>query len=259
MRRTIYYKDMLNDDFADNGIKRKKLPRDYQYISKDPLRKTADFMLHHFVATPIAYIFQKVVYREKIVNRKVLQPYLINGFYIYGNHTRAAGDAFTPHLIAFPRKAYILAAPEAVSIPIVRHLVKSLGGFPVPSDVAGMKNFHSSLLKRAEHNCITIYPEAHIWPYFTQIRPFLDASFRYPAETGKPVFAFTVTYHKRFLTALPRTVVYIDGPFFADPTKKTRENQAMLRDKVYEAMCRRSIESDYSYNTYVPVENDDAD
>ena len=92
MRRTIYYKDMLNDDFSDNGIKRKKLPRDYQYISKDPLRKTADFMLHHFVATPIAYIFQKVVYREKIVNRKVLQPYLINGFYIYGNHTRAAGD-----------------------------------------------------------------------------------------------------------------------------------------------------------------------
>ena len=73
MRRTIYYKDMLNDDFADNGIKRKKLPRDYQYISKDPLRKTADFMLHHFVATPIAYIFQKVVYREKIVNRKVLE------------------------------------------------------------------------------------------------------------------------------------------------------------------------------------------
>lgn len=33
----------------------------------------------------------------------------------------------------------------------------------------------------------------------------------------------------------------------------------MLRDKVYEAMCRRSIESDYSYNTYVPVENDNAD
>lgn len=83
--------------------------------------------------------------------------------------------------------------------------------------------------------------------------------FRYPAETCKPVFAFTVTYHKRFLTSLPRTVVYIDGPFFADPSKKTRENQAMLRDKVYEAMCRRSIESDYSYNTYVPVENDNAD
>ena len=76
MKRTIYYSDMMNDDFADNGIKRKKLPRDYQYISKDPLRRTADFMLHHFVATPIAYIFQKVVYCEKIVNRKVLQPYL---------------------------------------------------------------------------------------------------------------------------------------------------------------------------------------
>ena len=69
MKRTIYYSDMMNDDFADNGIKRKKLPRDYQYISKDPLRRTADFMLHHFVATPIAYIFQKVVYCEKIARR----------------------------------------------------------------------------------------------------------------------------------------------------------------------------------------------
>ena len=153
---------MMNDDFADNGIKRKKLPRDYQYIIPGlRLRKTADFMLHHFVATPIAYIFQKVgKLFAKIVNRKVLQPYLINGFGIHGNHTRAAGEyAFTPHLIAFPRKAYILAAPEAVSIPIVRtSLSDSLGGFPVPSDVAGVRNFHSSLLKRAEHNCIAIYP-----------------------------------------------------------------------------------------------------
>ena len=105
MKKTFYYRDPLNDDFAQNHIHRKKLPGDYRYISKNPLRIAFDFLLHHLIVTPIVFLFQKIVYAEKIVNRKAVRPYLKSGFYLYGNHTRGAGDAFTPHLITFPRKA----------------------------------------------------------------------------------------------------------------------------------------------------------
>jgi hypothetical protein len=44
---------------------------------------------------------------------------------------------------------------------------------------------------------IMIFPEAHIWPYSTHIRPFGDESFVYPAELGAPVLAIATTYRPR--------------------------------------------------------------
>lgn len=253
MRKIYYYKDPLNDDFAGNKIKRKELDENYNYISRNPFRIAFDFVFHHFIVTPIVFLYQKIRYSEKTVNRKVVKPYLKSGFYLYGNHTRSAGDAFTPHLITFPRKAYIIINPDGVSIPFVRHLVKSLGGFPLPTKLAGMKNFRSSLMKRSEKNCIMIYPEAHIWPCYTKIRPFKDVSFKYPIDANKPVFCCTTTYKKKRISPYPKTVVYIDGPFFPDPEKSVKENQRFLRNQVYSAMIARSKNSDYEYHKYIDV------
>ncbi len=251
MRKEYHYTDPVNDDFAPNNIEQKPLPVDYEYISHSFLRRCWDFFIYHFVAVPIVWVYQKVVYGERIVGKKAVRAYLKKGFFLYGNHTRSAGDAFTPTLITFPRKANIIINPDGVSIPFVRHLVKSLGGFPIPNKLDGMRNFHSSLMKLAEDNCVTIYPEAHIWPMYTGIRPFKSVSFKYPAEAGKPVFTFTVTYRKRFLRKIPGTTVYIDGPFFPDSSLSLHENREMLRNKAYEAMCERSKKSTYEYNTYI--------
>ena len=67
------------------------------------------------------------------------RPYRKTGFFLYGNHTRVSGDAYTPALITFPKKAYIVANPDSVSIPGIRHLVEDLGTVPISSDIAGMK------------------------------------------------------------------------------------------------------------------------
>ena len=249
--KTIYYTDPLHDDFANNGIQSRPLPEDYTYISSDPLRRSVDFLFYHCVAIPLVYVYQKVRFREKIVNRRALFPYLLSGFYLYGNHTRAAGDAFTPNMISFPRKAYIVTSSDAVAIPGVRQLVASLGGLPLPDTLAGMRKFRDALAKRSRHGCICIYPEAHIWPYYTGIRPFPATAFRYPVEYNKPVFAFTVTYQKRKHQFFPKTVVYIDGPFFPDPALTTRENSAMLREKIYTTMLKRSERSNYERYHYV--------
>lgn len=83
-------------------------------------------------------------------------------------------------------------------------------------------------------------------------------SFRYPAETGKPVFCFTTTYQKRRFTSYPKTTIYVDGPFFPDETLSLKENQRMLREQVYEAMTERSKKSIYEYRQYIKVAPDTA-
>ena len=50
-----------------------------------------------------------------------------------------------------------------------------------------------------------------------------------------------------------RATVYIDGPFFPDPSKNVRENREELRAAAYEAMTRRSEESTFARSHYVKV------
>ena len=252
--KTFYYRDELHDDFAGTDINTQRIDGTYRYLTKNPVRKGFAWFLHHIIATPIVFLYNKVGHGERIVGREKLKPYKKTGFFLYGNHTRAGGDGYEPSLVSFPRKAYIIAGPDAVSIPGVRRIVQDLGVIPLPSDTASARHFHEALRDLSEKGCpVAIYPEAHIWPYYTKIRPFPDGSFRYPAEFGKPVFTFTTTYQKRGFLPLQRATVYIDGPFFADPSKNVRENREALREAAYEAMMRRSEESTFARYHYVKV------
>ena len=129
-------------------------------------------------------------------------------------------------------------------MPYLGRITPSLGALPLPDDLAATKNFIRALEVRAKENrCMMIYPEAHIWPYYTGIRPFTDASFRYPLQYHKPVYSLTNTYQKgRFLNR-PRIVTYIDGPFYPDETMGVKEQRKNLRDRVYETMKQRCKES----------------
>lgn len=250
--KTFYYQDELHDDFAGTDISTAKIDGNYQYISRNPVRKVFQWIFYHLIATPLVWLYNKIGHGEKIVGRRKLKPYRKTGYFLYGNHTRAAGDCYSPTLISFPRKAYIIANPDAVSIPGIRRIVQDLGVIPLPSDIASARNFHKALEELSGRgNPVAIYPEAHIWPYYTKIRPFPDGSFRYPAEFRKPVFTFTTTYKKRGILPLQRATVYIDGPFFPDSAKNPKENRTMLRESAYEAMCRRSAASTFERYQYV--------
>ncbi|MBP5242889.1 MAG: 1-acyl-sn-glycerol-3-phosphate acyltransferase [Clostridia bacterium] len=254
-QKIFYYSDKLNDDFAGTNIKRKELPENYPYFRKNPLRKISAFLLYRVLATPIAFLFQKIVYHEKIIGRKKLKGYKKDGFFLYGNHTRAAGDAFAPSFVSFPKKAHIVVDPDCVSIPGLKAVVEDLGALPLPTSFHGMKNFKNAVEEHArQKHVVVIYPEAHIWPFYTDVRPFKDGSFRYPAECNKPVFTFTVTYKKRKLIPFPKATVYIDGPFFPDKDKSVKENQKLLRNICYETMKERSKTSTYEHIKYVKTQ-----
>lgn len=254
MKKTYYYRDEINDDFAGTNIKRKELPADYSYFPHSPVRKFFGFVLYRLIVTPIVFLYEKIRFHQTVKNRKILRKYRKDGYFIYGNHTLVAGDAFTPTLVTFPKKAFVLVNPDAVSVPVVGKVIKDVGGVSLPTQRRGMKNFHDAILEHAKKkHCVVIYPEAHIWPWYTKIRPFKDVSFRYPAETGKPVFCFTNTFHKRKFLPFPKVTTYVDGPFFPDEKLSVKENQRALRDAVYETMTKRSELSTYERRRYIKV------
>lgn len=254
-RSTRYYSDELNDEFS--GVVRNTIDIDqnFVYSPKNFLWHMAAFVLYRLIATPLAWAFMKLYFGFKIVNRKVLKNAKGKPFFLYANHTQIPADGFMPTIIAFPRGCSVVVNADNVSLPGTQNVMKMLGAFPLPNKLAGMRNFMAHMEKCVGNKkCIVIYPEAHIWPYFTGIRNFKADSFRFPCSYGAGTYCFTVTYRKRRFTSIPGITAYVDGPFFPDESLSKKEAVQNLRDRVYQTMLERSKNSNYEYIRYVHVQ-----
>ncbi len=252
MKKTLYYKDELSDDFAGKfTVKYAPLGQNFKYVRKGFWYRAASFVLYRLIAAPAAYVY-RLIFGVRIKNRRAVRK-AKGGCFLYANHTMAAGDAFCPSMVSFPKKTRVVVSPSAVTFNrFVGSVVPMVGGVPLPcglKQTAAFKNAIEQYIKDGE--CVTVYPEAHIWKYYTGIRPFTDASFRYPAELGAPVFVSTTTYKKRLFGSRPRAVLYVDGPFYPDMNLPPKERRKVLRNQVYNAMVARSALSDAEYYTYI--------
>jgi len=251
-KKNVYYRDEINDDFA--GVKREtiRVGADFPYIHQSRLWNIAAFAVYRLMMTPFAYLYSKIKFNLRIIGRDKLKDVDGKGLFLYGNHTLMAGDAFIPNLVTFPRRTYVVVNADNLSVKGTRNWVQMSGAIPLPTELGGMRAFLNTLEARTgQGHCIHIYPEAHVWPYYTGIRPFGTAAFRYPVRLNCPVFCTTVTFGKKRLGKTPRVTVWVDGPFFADPTLPAREREKQLRDLVYSMMCNRAKNSTYSPIEYV--------
>lgn len=254
-KKTIYYSDELNDEFA--GVKRKgyEVPKNYVYVHKCFLWKAAAFFVYRIIMTPIAYLYCKIKLHLKIVDRTHGRRDKSEGCFLYSNHTLLIGDAFIPSLLMFPKKTYVIVASENLSTKGTRNFLSMSGALPIPKSVIAFRNFNNAIEKRIlQNHCIAIYPEAHIWPYYTGIRPFESKSFRYPVKFNVPIYVSTTTFGKRKKGKTPKVTVYIDGPFYPDGQITPHEAEKKLRDTAYETMLKRSECSSYEFIKYVRTE-----
>lgn len=254
-KRVIYYDDELNNEFSGSNIKPTKIGANYKYISRNPFYLLLSFIAYRLIATPIAF-FYKLFRGVKFVNRKVLKKYKKHGCFVFANHTSAASDVLSPHLISFPTKTYVVVASENMNIPGLWGVTKMLGALPLPTSIGVTRNFMHAMEKRlVQGHPVLIYPEAHIWPYYTAIRPFKSTSFRYPIKFQVPSFCYTTTYQRQGKKKKPKMVIYVDGPFY--PNKDLldiKEQQEDLRNQVYNCMVERSKNSNFQYIEYIKKE-----
>ena len=257
--KTIYYRDASNDDFAvTKDVEKKVIDSKFNYLRLDNffIRIWANF-LYYIVAKPIIWLLLKVLFHYKVINKKVMKLRGKNGCFIYGNHTNYLPDAgfnsFLHH-----RRNYIIVGPQTFAIPGVGGLVQDLGAIPLGTTVEAKMNFRDSINRKLKENAsVTIYPEAHIWPYYNSVRPFSDASMVYPVVANVPCFTTTTCYQKRRFGKRPKIVFVIDGPFLPsqDPYLDKHEKMALLRDQVFNAILTATKKySTYEYYRYIKEE-----
>ncbi len=254
-QKTVYYTDELNDEFSEAQIKPKKIDEHYDY-ELGFWGQLGRGLLYYTLARPLAFVYMKLHYGHKVVNKAAIKKYRHTGYFMYGNHTNPIADALIPTLINSPKGVYVIVHPNNVSMPVLGRLTPCLGALPLPDTLEAMRRFSkrvNAVVKKGK--CLMIYPEAHIWPYYTGIRPFKKDSFGYPISAGVPTFCFTNTYQKRPFFKKPRMVTYIEGPFFPRDELATGAKKQELRDQVYEAMVKNTIHNDIELVKYIKKED----
>ena len=251
-QQIIYYTDELNEEFSTAKIVPKKIDENYKY-KHGVIWNITSYIIQNFISMFIKVPYQKIKFKLKYIGKEKLKKCKNEGYFIYANHTQAFADTFIPSVGIYPKRNFLIVNPENISMKGLGHLVEMLGAIPVPGNIEAMKKFLEIIEERVNNNCaITIYPEAHIWPYYTKIRNFKDVSFKYPIKWNKPAYCMTNTYQSYGKNNDKiKIVTYIDGPFFPDEGLSPKEAQKNLRDKIYNKMVERSKNSNIEYIKYI--------
>lgn len=249
--RVRYYKSESDDFYESSGY---KLKSGYRWVKSGIFSRIASAAVYAF-ALFFSLYWCRLRLRVRIVGKEKLKREK-RGFFLYGNHTQPIGDVFTPALCCFPKRIYTVVGAENLGLPVIGKLLPALGALPLAGTISGMREFERAVMLRIEQkHPVVIYPEAHVWEYYTGIRRFSDDSFRLPAKIKAPVYSFTVTYQKRGKSGKkrPRATVYIEGPFIP-AGENVREDAAALCASVYGAMKANAVKSDCEYVKYIKLE-----
>ncbi|MCD8054941.1 MAG: 1-acyl-sn-glycerol-3-phosphate acyltransferase [Lachnospiraceae bacterium] len=254
-KRTQYYRT-LQDDFVESANQSYALGEDYVWIRTGLGAKLARAVLYA-IAYLFAFAYGRIALHLKIVKNVNMKGFRDSGAVVYGNHTQPIGDVFFPALVCAPKRCYTVASPANLGIPVIGRLLPWLGALPIPENFGQMKKFVAAVNQRLqEGNCVIVYPEQHVWPYCTQVRPYAETAFDYAVKNRAPAFCMTTTYQARRFSQKPKVTIYLDGPFYADTGLSRRAQKEQLRNQVYACMKKRSEMSTYEYIEYRPMEED---
>lgn len=248
--KTIYWKDELNDDFNEVGLKRPPVPENYRYLSR---LHVLPWMLYYLFCKPVfgTYCFFHGIRVKGKENLKALKK---TGYFIYANHV-AISDAFKYAVVVPNKRVNVIAYSDTLTLKAAVPFTRALGYIPIPNDINNLKKMTDAIKYLIERKqSILIFPEAHIWPYYTKIRNFKQVSFSYPAEMMKPIIP-AVTVWRGKPGKKPKQTIVFGKPIYPNPELSPQENKRYLHEQCLLAMT--SIAESYQqveYIKYIKVE-----
>ncbi|MBQ7602576.1 MAG: 1-acyl-sn-glycerol-3-phosphate acyltransferase [Clostridia bacterium] len=251
-KKKVYFYHTYEDEILQNNTCPPIIDEKYRYLPRNFFVKLWSWFYYRIIIFPIGWLYCKIK-RIKYVGLDKIRK-CKTGYFVYANHTHQFGDVFSPSMLTPTRKPYLVVNPQNLNIPVLGSSTKYLGAMPLPQGIGAHKNFLNAIEYRLKQkHGIIIYPEAKLWPYYTQIRPYDDTAFRYPIKYMVPTFCVTTTYQTQ-KNGKCRIIVYVDGPYNFDKNLSAKQNQAQLYQKVKTTMQDRARKSDFKVCEYVRIE-----
>ena len=153
-----------------------EVKKGYDYRRANPLSRLTSSLLKT-VAVPVLTVFDRVVLGSRIDGWKNLRRLRNTGAVTVCNHVHML-DCTLVEQALFKERTYFITLASNFKIPLVRHLIRILGGVPLSADVQTTAELFSEMGKALKKGaCVQIYPEGVLLPYCRELRPFRRGAF----------------------------------------------------------------------------------
>lgn len=251
----IYWHDELHDDFDQILSKRPPLEPGYKFIRSNRVANFFGNILYYGIALPILGAFSYLT-GMKVKGRKNLKAIKKTGAFIYSNHVSVPDVYKFASPVCGGKRVNILGYTDSLSVPVLRSVVKQLGFLPLPlgqdpENKAALVDAMDYYVNK-KHQIVLIYPEAHIWPYYTQIRNFKVQTMKYPAIINAPVVPAVTTWRKVWWSKRPKQTVKIGTVIMPKTELSQEENIQYLYNETLSQMKELAeSEKQYEYIKYI--------
>ena len=212
----------------------------YRFVNKNVFFRLGSNLLFYLIAMPVLSIASRLVFGLKIVGKKNLR-YVRGGAVTVTNHVHILDSPMVACTL-FPRKPLFASLQSNFEIPVVRRLVRILGGVPIPESPKALGAFMDAMrMQLKKGRIVHFYPEASLWPWHEELRPFKNGAFHLAVRSDVPVVPMVFTFREagwlmRRLRKKPLVTLTVGEPEY--PTKAGSERSRMeeMRRAVEEAM-----------------------
>ncbi len=212
----------------------------YRFVNRNIFFRLGSALLFYVIAIPLLDIAARIFFGLKITGKKNMR-YLKGGAVTVTNHVHFLDSPMVACTL-FPRKPFFATLKANFEIPVVRRLVRLLGGVPIPESPKALHAFMESMRVQLEKGRIVhFYPEASLWPWHNELRPFRNGAFHLAVKSGVPVLPMVFTFRKpgglmSKLRKKPLITLRIGAPEYPAKTGSERSRVLQMRSAVQEAM-----------------------
>ena len=218
---------------------KKKIDEHFPFINRKLFFRINSWLLGS-LGMPILLLYNRVFNGFRIEGRKNLRM-ARGGAVTVANHVHVM-DATMLALTLFPRRAYITSLQSNFEVPVISWLVRMLGGVPIPENYRAITAFMAALREQLDRGrLVHFYPEAALWPYYEDLRPFKNGAFRLAVEGQVPVIPMVFRFRRptglyRLYKRKPLTTLVVGEPIYPAATGTRHDRVNDLRDRTHRQM-----------------------
>ncbi|MGN0033085.1 MAG: lysophospholipid acyltransferase family protein [Candidatus Limimorpha sp.] len=237
----------LTDDVVQSKHQDYQMPDDYVYIRTAWRHRLAGNVIYRLFQA-VGWVYLRCHLHTRFYGTERLKAFREQGFFLYGNHTQPFGDVVQVMLLCGHHRACGVFSPANFGIPVIGKLLPLIGALPNHRPKALTEAITTHI---QQGHVVAIYPEGHVWPFYTQLRPFPDTAFHFPVSLHAPSFTMTAVYRPYARGKCVQQEVYIDGPFYPPEEMTPRQQRAELCKQVRSVMEQRLQNSSQTIVKYV--------
>lgn len=254
--KEIHWSDEKHQDFNEIGLKRNGIPEGFKYKRTSKVYWFFSHALYYGLAKWIIGAYC-ILHGIRTENKQALKKLNGQGAFIYANHV-AISDCFK-YCIYINKRVDTIGYSDALSIPVGGKLAVMLGLIPLPLK-EDRDNFHKmtdaiNFLVKEKKHYVLIFPEAHIWPYYTEIRNWPNNSLIYPSMMMAPIVPAVTVWKKRKFRKVPRQVIVFGEPIYPKEGESITFNKDYLHQECLAQM--KEIARNHEQQQYIKYIKDE--